>query len=63
LTALDRLAKSKGYKLVYANTVNAFFIRCDLLANPNDFSTERFNEVREIHAPDHLNRPWVTIED
>ena len=35
-----KLGADKGYKLVYANGVNAFFVRSDKLANPEDFRDE-----------------------
>jgi hypothetical protein len=46
LLALNKLANTKGYHLVYANGVNAFFVMDDLLANPEDFTY------------DDLFRPW-----
>lgn len=61
LGALVKLGYEKGYKLVYANGVNAFFLRSDLLANPEDFPDSALNIFVDQHAYDHFRRPWVTI--
>lgn len=65
LRALYRLGQSKGYTLVYANGVNAFFVRDDLISNPYDFSFEGVYAYRgklEYHPQDPLDRAWITIE-
>jgi hypothetical protein len=41
LLAMKKLGDGKLYTLVYANRVNAFFIRTDLLENAGDFVYER----------------------
>jgi hypothetical protein len=61
LLALDRLARSRLYTLVYANGVNSFFLRDDLLANQLDFTFERLYVGLDMHVPDPLNRPWTEI--
>jgi hypothetical protein len=61
LGALNKVAKDKGYKLVYANGVNAFFIRLDRLNNPNDFQDEELFVFLDQHHHDHFHRPWLTI--
>jgi len=61
LGALIKLAADKDYKLVHANGVNAFFIRTDLLANPQDFNDEDILVFVDRHPPDHWQRPWVKI--
>jgi hypothetical protein len=61
LAALDKLARSRFYTLVYANGVNAFFVRSDLLANHQDFQIERLYVHKTFHPDDRLGRPWVTI--
>jgi len=65
LRALHRLGLSKGYTLVYANGVNAFFIRDDLIGNAEDFQFESVYGLRgrlSYHRDDPLNRGWVTID-
>jgi hypothetical protein len=61
LGALIKIGKEKGYKLIYANTVNAFFVRADCLANSDDFSEEELFVSLDQHHHDHFHRPWVTI--
>lgn len=61
LLALNRLGISKGYVLVYANGVNAFFVRRDLLANPQDFIFEKIYRYRDLHSPGKPGRPWTKI--
>jgi len=64
LRALQRLGESRGYTLVYANGVNAFFVRDELLGNASAFSFERIHGFRgrlEHIQPDPHDRPWVTI--
>jgi len=63
LRALDNLGKTKGYTLVYANGVNAFFVRGDLVENKKDFVFERLYRFRDSHAPDTPRRPWVLIPE
>jgi hypothetical protein len=41
LLAMNRLARRKGYQLVYANGVNAFFVDRYKLANADDFQYEK----------------------
>jgi len=61
LRALFNLGNSKGYTLVYANGVNAFFVRSDFVKNKENFPFERIYRFRALHAPDASNRPWVLI--
>lgn len=64
LRALQRLGESRGYTLVYANGVNAFFVRDELLANASAFSFERIYGFRgrlEYIQPDPNDRLWVTF--
>jgi hypothetical protein len=61
LGALVKVGRDKGYKLVHANGVNAFFVREDLLANPQDFPDEQLLRFVNQHIPDHFCRPWVTL--
>src|SRR5437868_8556770 len=61
LLALTRLGLGKGYILVYANGVNAFFVRQDLLDNATDFKYENIYVGGNWHDPDPYDRPWVTI--
>jgi len=41
LSAMNEVAEGKGYVLVWANHVNAFFLRCDAFDNPDDFGIEK----------------------
>jgi hypothetical protein len=61
LGALVNLGREKGYKLVYSNGVNAFFIRSDRLANPEDFVDETLLVFADQHLYDHFRRPWVSV--
>lgn len=61
LGAMIKIGRDKGYKLVHANGANAFFVRDDLLANPQDFPDEALNLCVDLHAADHLQRLWMTI--
>ena len=61
LLALDKLAKAKCYTLVYANGVNAFYIRDDLVSNKSDFSFDRLFVEYASHPEDRLDRAWVSI--
>lgn len=62
LGALVKLAADKGYKLVYANGVNAFFVRSDFLQNAADFVEESLNVYVDQHGADALQRRWEIIE-
>jgi hypothetical protein len=61
LAALDKLGQSKLYTLVYANGINAFFVRSDLFANPADFSLEKLYVARPMHPRDPKNRAYLSI--
>lgn len=61
LGGLIKLARDKGYKLVYANGCNAFFVRNDMLANAEDFSDEALLVFHDQHVYDHFRRPWISI--
>lgn len=61
LSALDKLAKRKGYVLVWANGVNGIFVRKDLVANPESFRMEAIFRRYPPHSVDPLNRPWVAV--
>lgn len=61
LRALHGLGRSRGYTLVYANRVNSFFVRDYLLENRGEFKFDVVYRHWDIHPPDPLNRPWVTI--
>lgn len=61
LGALVKVGYEKGYKLVYANGVNAFFVRQDYLANPGDFIDDELFVFGSIHKPDHFGRRWVKV--
>lgn len=61
LAALEKLGKSKFYTLVYANGVNAFFVRSDLFSNHCDFQIEAIYVNRSFHPADRLNRDFLTV--
>jgi hypothetical protein len=61
LGALNSLAVEKGYVLVYANGVNAFFVDRELLANLNDFDPQKLNVSVDMHAEDRLQRKWQAV--
>lgn len=61
LRAFEKLAKDKEYTLVWANGVNAAFIRDDLVSNKGDFTLERIFKSYPPHAPDTKERAWVDI--
>jgi len=61
LGALVKLGQDKGYKLVYSNGVNAFFVRLDMLANSDDFDDAGLAVFHDQHMHDHFRRGWVSI--
>lgn len=61
LGAMVKLGTDKGYKLVHANGVNAFFVRSDMLANPEDFRDEDLLVFVDQHMADHFRREWINI--
>jgi len=46
LSAMNEVGESKGYVLVWANHVNAFFLRRDCFDNPDDFGKEKAAPAR-----------------
>jgi hypothetical protein len=61
LGVLVKMGREKDYKLVYANGTNAFFVRNDMLANPEDFPDESFVVFADQFNWDHMRRYWVSI--
>lgn len=64
LLALTKLGRAKGYTLLYANGVNAFFVRTDLISNPEDFRYEDIYNYRgtlRYHRADPLNRSYLPV--
>ena len=61
LAALDKLAHSRSYTLVYANGVNAFFVRSDLFSNHTDFRLEELFVEKTFHPDDTMRRSYVVI--
>ena len=61
LGALVNIGRDKGYKLVYANATNAFFVREDLIENPGDFHEDSLKQFLDQHNYDHFSRPWVSV--
>lgn len=62
LGGLNALANDKGYKLVYSNGVNAFFVLESLLSNPQDFDDNQLISAHAQHMHDHLGRRWEVID-
>jgi hypothetical protein len=56
LKALHGLGEEKGYVLVYANGVNGFFVRRDLLGNAGDF---RYEDVYRRWPTHHIDDPYA----
>ena len=61
LAALDKLGRSKSYTLVYANGINAFFVRSDLFSNHEDFQLDAIYVGKTLHPPDHHKRGYLAI--
>jgi hypothetical protein len=64
LLAMKRLGDAKHYTLVYANRVNAFFIRTDLVCNSIDFvydRTCRINGSRSSQEDVNSDGEWVYV--
>ena len=61
LLALKKLGDSKFYSLVYANGVNAFFVRADLISNHDEFTIAQIYRKSVLHRRDKRRRPWVLI--
>ena len=61
LAALVKCASNKGYTLVYANGVNAFFVRSDTITNAHEFSIERLGVWYQHHPTDPAKRTWITV--
>jgi hypothetical protein len=61
LGALVTLARDKGYRLVHANGVNAFFVRTNILANEHDFDDEKLVVFVDRYPADDLDREWVDV--
>ena len=61
LLALERLAQRKGYVLVYANGVNAFFVRSGLVPNRADFVYQRIYRYKDIHAELRGDEVWQQV--
>jgi hypothetical protein len=61
LLALTRLGERKGYKLVYANGTNAFFVLADLFSNHEDFPYERLYVRRERYGPKRSDDIWQEV--
>jgi hypothetical protein len=70
LTAYERLARAKGYRLVHTelNGNNAFFVREDLCAAmpDHDVVPRRMANLflsGTVHGPDRRGRPWIEIAE
>lgn len=61
LRALDLLAQRKGYTLVFANGVNAFFVRTDRLSAPEGYRFEELYRPAQNHDKDPQERAFVVI--
>lgn len=61
-SALDDLGRSKGYTCVYANGVNMFFVRSELLRNQSDFSPALVYRYARIHPEPTPRRVWLEVK-
>lgn len=61
LLALTRLGAEKGYTLVYANGVNAFFVRSERVPNRDQFRFERLYRHNPAHAPLRGDERWHEV--
>jgi hypothetical protein len=61
LAALAKCANNKGYTLVYANGVNAFFVRSDTITNSHEFSIKNLGVWHQHHPADPSQRAWIKI--
>jgi hypothetical protein len=61
LLAMCKLGESKHYRPVYANGINVFFVRDDLVLNKEDFPLRPSLPKERLHGDDNQNRPWVAI--
>lgn len=61
LRAFEKVGNSKQYTLVWANGVNAMFVRNDLILNQEDFIFAEIHRSYPPHAPDLKNQVWVQI--
>jgi hypothetical protein len=61
LAAQNKIALSKGYHLVCANAVNAFFVKRHLIKNLSDFKFEEIFVGRDEHRVDPAARKFVQI--
>jgi hypothetical protein len=61
LLALKRLGEQKGYSLVYANGINAFFVRSTLVPNSADFVYEKIYRYKDGHAKLRGDEVWQEV--
>jgi hypothetical protein len=61
LLALKKLGDAKGYTLVYANGVNAFFVKSVLVPNKDDYVYGRLYRYRNVHAALKGDEEWVDV--
>ena len=61
LKALDIVGCQKGYHLVYSNGANAFFVRKDLVENPDDFQYENVCHPWSFDIKDPIALGFVEI--
>ena len=61
LLALCKLGERKGYTLVFANGVNAFFVQTASLPNAVEFEYRSLYRPAQNHHRDPLSRAFVTI--
>jgi hypothetical protein len=61
LLALKKLGDQKGYTLVYANGVNAFFVKSDLVADKNAYVFSQIYRYRDVHADLNGGEEWIDV--
>lgn len=61
LLALTRLGIERGYTLVYANGVNAFFVDTSFLPNADAFQYRYIYRYADRHAPLRGDEVWIGV--
>jgi hypothetical protein len=60
-SALTALGEVKGYTCVYANGVNLFFVRSDLVSNLTDFPPDEIYRHARFHRDPPPGKRWIKV--